>query len=166
MNEHDTPIMDWFDERHFAEDVGLLFDVLGNDRMAGRVWGLMVIAEDDELSSADLAERLRASSGSISAATRMLMGLGLLEPVRRPGDRKSWFRVRSGGMARLTAQRQMVITQARRMAERGIEEFGDRPAALPRLEEWRDIYAFWERELPPLMDKYEDMLRRQRGSAG
>lgn len=162
MYDDDQTLLEGFDERHYAEDVGLLFELTGSNRMAGRVWGMMVIAPEDELSSSDLAERLRASAGSISTATRLLIGMGLLEPVRRPGDRKSYFRVRRGGMSNLVAQRQIVITRARQMAERGLEEFGDRPEARARLEEWREVYLFWEQEIPKLIERYEEQRRRRR----
>jgi DNA-binding transcriptional regulator GbsR (MarR family) len=155
---------DCFDELRFAEDVGILLELTGGNRMAGRVWGMMVVAPEDELSSSDLTDRLRASAGSISTATRLLIGLGLLEPVRRPGDRKSYFRVRPGGLSNLVAQRQMVVTRGRQMAERGLEEFGSRPSARARLEEWKEVYAFWEQEIPKLIDRYEE--RRRRRSAG
>lgn len=153
------PAIEWFDERHFAEDVGLLFEVFGTNRMAGRVWGLMVISEDD-LSAADIEERLQASAGSVSTATRQLVGLGLLERVRRPGERRTYFRPRRGGMSHLVIQRQMVISQARRLAERGLDEFGDRPGVRERLEEWRDLYEFWEGQIPEMIEKYERQRRR------
>jgi DNA-binding MarR family transcriptional regulator len=153
--------MEWFDERHFAEDVGLLFEAFGNNRMAGRVWGLLAIAEEDALSASDLGERLQASSGSISTATRLLIGLGMLERVRRPGDRKAYFQIRSGAMSQLVAHRQMLMQQAERLAQRGLEEFGDRPLARRRLEEWQHLYAFFVRETPPLIEKYQEERRRR-----
>ncbi len=52
-------------------------------------------------------------------------------------------------------QRQMVISQGRRLAERGLDEFGHRRLARDRLEEWRQVYAFYERELPTLMEQYQ-----------
>lgn len=144
-----------FDERHFAEDTGLLFEVFGGSRMAGRLWGLLVIADEPHLSAAELGDRLGASAGSVSTATRVLTSLGLIERVRLPGDRRGYFRVREGGIDNLMIQRQMVISQGRRLAERGLDEFGHRRLARDRLEEWRQVYAFYERELPTLMEQYQ-----------
>lgn len=154
--------MEDFDERHFAEDVGLLFETFGNNRMAGRVWGLLAISEEEALSAQELADRLQASAGSISTATRLLISLGMIERIRRPGDRKTYFRPRPQAMSSLLMHRQMVLTQALRLAERGLEEFGDRPAVRERLEEWRHLYAFFARETPALIDRYEEERRRRR----
>jgi DNA-binding transcriptional regulator GbsR (MarR family) len=131
--------------------------------MAGRVWGLLVIADEPQVSAADLADRLGASAGSISTTTRQLIGLGLVERVRVPGDRRGYFRVRPGGVANLVHQRQMVIAEGRRLAERGMREFGSRPEARERLEEWHDVYAFYERELPALIEQYEQHRARRTG---
>lgn len=151
-----------FDERHFAEDTGLLFEVMGANRMAGRVWGLLAIAAEPHMSASELADRLGASAGSISTATRLLVSIGLVVRVRIPGDRRGYFRVREEGILNLVSQRQMILAEARRLAERGLREFGERPLARERLEEWRQVYAFYERELPALVERYQQE-RRGRG---
>jgi hypothetical protein len=57
----------------------------------------------------------------------------------------------------------MVIAEGRRLAERGMHEFGSRPEARERLEEWHDVYAFYERELPALIEQYEQHRARRTG---
>ena len=143
-------------EWRFAEEVGQLFERMGGSRMAGRVWGLLTVADEDLVSAGEMAERLQASSGSISTATRLLTQLGLIDRVRQPGDRKDYFRTRPGGMDRLMHQRLALIESAVRLADRGIAEFGDREKARPRLEQMRDFYAWYARELPALHRRWEE----------
>ena len=142
-------------EWRFADEMGQLFEVMGGSRMAGRVLAVLIVAEEDVVTAADLAERLQASAGSISTATRVLTQIGLIDRVRLPGDRKDYFRTRAGGMDSLMHQRMAVIDSAVRLAERGLEEFGNRDLARARLEDMRDFYAWWGRELPALHARWE-----------
>jgi DNA-binding PadR family transcriptional regulator len=136
-----------------------VFEFSGVPRMAGRVWGALLIAEEPELSSADLVARLHASSGSISTATRYLLDSGLIERRRRPGERRDYFAASSAGLSRIMRRRQVLISQMVALADRGLETFGDRPAARPRLEDVREFYAWFDRELPALMDRWEQQQR-------
>jgi uncharacterized protein YqfA (UPF0365 family) len=50
------------------------------------------------------------------------------------------------------------------MAERGLEAIADRPPeSRARLEEFRDVFAFVEREVPAVVDRF---LRQGAGTAG
>ncbi len=69
---------------HYAEDFGLAFEQEGLPRMAGRIFGWMLVAESPHQSLQELAEALRASKGSISNMTRYLMQLDVIERVGLP----------------------------------------------------------------------------------
>ena len=146
-------------EWRFADEMGQLFEGLGGSRMAGRVWAMLTVSDQESMTAADLAARLQASTGSISTATRLLTQLGLIDRVRVPGDRKDYFRVRPGGMDALMHQRMAVIDAAVRLAERGLTEFGERVQARTRLEGMRDFYAWYARELPALHERWEQEQR-------
>ena len=147
------------DEWHFAEEIGQLFESMGGSRMAGRVWGTLLVAAEPELTSADFQERLRASAGSISASTRLLTEIGVIDRVRRPGERRDYFRMRPGGLDRLIHQRMAIMDAAVRMMDRGLDQFGDREHARTRLEDTRDFYAWYARELPALHERWEQEHR-------
>jgi DNA-binding MarR family transcriptional regulator len=146
---------EYFDELHFAEDMGLLFEVFGASRMTGRVWGALMATGEPQLSAADLAERLHASSGSISTATRTLLRLGMIDRTRVAGERRDYFSVRPGAINRLARQRFAVMNAAVELAQQGLEHFGDRPGARDRLQEMRDVYAWYVQELPALFDRWD-----------
>ena len=66
-------------ELTFVEEMGALFERIGNGRMTGRVWGYLLIVDSEQVSAAGLAEALDASPSAISTATRALISLGLVD---------------------------------------------------------------------------------------
>ena len=78
--------MDQVRVERFVEELGVLLELeAGAPRMVGRVLGWLLVCEPPEQSAAELAERLQASRGSISAATRLLLRMGMIERVRTRG---------------------------------------------------------------------------------
>jgi DNA-binding transcriptional regulator GbsR (MarR family) len=151
------------ERKRYVEDFGLFFDQFGLGRMLGRVLGLLLLSDPPERSAAELADELQASRGSMSQATRSLVRLGLVQRISRPGERRDYFRVRPGAWHELMRQEMSSITMFRRMAERGLEIQGAAgPEARLGLEEMRDFYAYWERELPAVLERWERETERKR----
>lgn len=142
----------------FVEEVGLAFEQLGLPRMAGRILGRLVIAEVPEQSSSELAEALQASKGSISTMTRLLIQLGLIERVARPGDRRDYFRLRPHLWPRLVRQRAALFGVLRQAAERGLRLVPHQSGGqAQRLREMRDLFAFLEQEIPLALARWQGM---------
>jgi DNA-binding transcriptional regulator GbsR (MarR family) len=149
------------EEKHFVEEAGLLFEMLGLPRMAGRIFGWLLISNPPHQSPGELADVLQASKGSISTMTRLLMQIGLIERISLPGQRRDYFRVKINAWSELTKQRSTQIQAFRQLAERGLELMhGEDPGLLERLEEMRDMHALWEQELPLMNERWEQ--RRQK----
>lgn len=145
-----------FEQKHFIEEVGLLFEMVGLPRMAGRVFGWLLISNPPHQSPSELAIVLQASKGSISTMTRLLVQIGLIERISLPGQRRDYFRIKLNAWSELTKQRMAQITAFRQLAERGLELLPDEdPNLRRRLEEMRDMHAFCERELPLMLDRWE-----------
>ncbi len=141
---------------HFVEEVGLMFELVGLPRMAGRIFGWLLISEPVQQSSSHLAEILHASKGSISTTTRLLIQIGLIERVSLLGDRRDYFQIKPHAWSQMTEQHISQITAFRKLAERGLDLLKDTPPPLQkRLQEMRDIHAFLERELPLLHQRWE-----------
>lgn len=150
-------------EKHFIEEVGLSFELVGLPRMAGRIFGWLLISNPPHQSPGELAEVLQASKGSISTMTRLLVQIGLIERISLPGHRRDYFRIKINAWSELTKQRLTQIQAFRQLAERGLELLqGEDPHLLQRLEEMRDMHAFLERELPLMTERWE----QQRGKSG
>lgn len=152
-----------FEEKHFIEESGILFEMVGLPRMAGRIFGWLLISNPPHQSPSELAEVLQASKGSISTTTRLLMQIGLIERVSLPGQRRDYFRVKPDAWSQLTRQRMAQMTAFRQLAERGLELMAGQDVELQqRLEEMRDMHAFCEQELPKMLKRWE---RRQAKSS-
>ena len=147
--------------KNFVEEVGIAFEQTGLPRMAGRIFGWLLISETPYQSSAELAEALMASKGSISTTTRLLIQIGLIERFVIPGERHDHFRLGPSAVKH-TIRRGLEdeIKMFRQLAERGLELIGDRHS--PRrqwLEEMLKSYAFMEKEFPALLERWEQECR-------
>lgn len=143
--------------KNFVEEVGIAFEQTGLPRMAGRVFGRLLTSEPPYQSSAELAEALMASKGSISTATRLLIQIGFIERFVIPGERHDNFRI-SPGAFKHTMRRGLEdeIKMFRQLAERGLELMeGHRSSRRQLLEEMRSSYAFLEKEFPVLLERWE-----------
>lgn len=143
----------------FIEEMGLLMAGLGLPRMAGRVFGALLLADPPEMTAEELAETLRASRGSISAATRMLERAGIIDRVRRPGERRDRYRNRPDAWNETLKARFTVIGVFKAMAEKGLGLLDTDDLEVRRgLVEMRDYFAHWERELPEILARWEREL--------
>ena len=139
----------------FCEEIGLVFDSLHLPRMAGRVLGAILLGPSDGRTAGDLAETLQASKGSISNMTQLLMHYRFIERTVRAGDRRDRFVVKSGAWARMILWRVELLQRLQELAVDGLELLA--PDGNPEpLEEVRDMYAFLERELPKLFDRWDE----------
>ncbi|MGB3682475.1 MAG: MarR family transcriptional regulator [Rubrobacteraceae bacterium] len=147
---------------NYAEDFGLMFEGFGLPRMVGRVLGVLLISDPPELSAEELAEALQASRGSISSSTRTLIQMGLVQRRTRPGERKDYFRMKPGAWDELMRRELETLSRFRQMAERGLDiANSDSPEAQRNLEEMREFYAYWERELPAVLERWEEDKKKE-----
>jgi DNA-binding transcriptional regulator GbsR (MarR family) len=126
----------------FIERMGLALESDGSPRIAGRIFGLLLVS-DDARSLDDLAAELRVSKGSVSTNARLLEQRGILERLCRPADRRDYYRVPRDLFSH---------TMAQRVArwERFHEAIGEARTTLPiesrevldRLEEYEAAYAY------------------------
>ncbi len=85
---------DW--RSSFVEEMGLLASELGVPRAMVRVLAWMAVCDPVEQSAKDIQSGLMLSAGAVSAATRTLIGTGMLERVAHRGDRRIHYQLRSG----------------------------------------------------------------------
>jgi len=143
-------------EKQFVEEVGIVFEQTGLPRMAGRILGWLLLSDPPHQSTDELAEALMASKGSISTMTRLLIQFNLIERFSLPGIRHDYFRIRPTGWHHLAKQRGDQIKTMRQLCEHALELIkGKAQGNRAWLEEMRDMYAFFEREFPTLLERWE-----------
>jgi DNA-binding MarR family transcriptional regulator len=138
----------------FIEEIGLIFDSMHLPRMAGRVLGALLLGPAHGRTAGELAETLQASKGSISSMTQLLIRYRFIERTVRAGERRDRFVVKPDAWVRMELWRLELLQRLPELAEEGLALLG--PDANPApLEEVRDMYAFLQRELPKLFDRWE-----------
>jgi MarR family len=152
------------EELAFVEEAAVFMESFGLLRMAGRVFAWLMICDPPEQSAAELAEVLRASKGAISGATNLLVQGRLIDRVSLPGHRRDYFRVRPGGMTDRMRAGIAGLTAFREITERGLALLPDDPKRRERLQAIHDFYAWLERELPDLYERWERERPRAGGS--
>jgi DNA-binding transcriptional regulator GbsR (MarR family) len=103
----------------FIEEIAILLEADGLPRVAGRMFGLLLMSEG-ERSLDDLAEQLEVSKASVSTNARLLEHRGMVERVGMQGDRRDFYRIVDNVLERSLEQRvekirrfQQVIGSAR-----------------------------------------------------
>lgn len=142
----------------FIETMGRHFEEEGIPRIAGRLFGLLMVNEAP-CSLDDMAERLQVSKGSVSSNSRMLEQWGVVERVTRPGDRRDYYHL-AHDMERRILERQMehVVKMRERLRE-GLASMPDAPQAVR--DRFLAAVAFQENTLEAL----GEALGRVRGGA-
>jgi DNA-binding transcriptional regulator GbsR (MarR family) len=152
----------WFQEKHFIEDVGLLLEESGLPRMAGRILGLLLICNPPHQSPSELAEKLRASKGSISTMTRLLVEMDLIERIALPDDRRDYFQIKRDAWSQIIMFEVSEFVAGRQLTERGLALMENEPPELQeRLQEARDLYAFLEHEAPLLIERWNKVREKR-----
>jgi DNA-binding transcriptional regulator GbsR (MarR family) len=153
------------EERKFVEEVGIVFEQTGLPRMAGRIFGRLMICDPPYQSPSQLATALIASRGSISTMTRLLIQLGVIERFCLPGERQTYYKISTNAWKHLTGHGLAdEIRLFRQLADHGLEVLADKKQVSRRwLEEMRDIYAFLEREFPALWQRWEQAQKAKTG---
>lgn len=138
-----------------AERLALVLVQGGMQRMTARVLAALLFTEQETMTAGELTETLRISPGSVSGAVRALTSVGLIERMPAPGSRREHFRFRDGAWATLMSAQNAVVTTMREAAEHGIASTGEDSAARRRLVEMRDFYDYLWRELPAIIDRWQ-----------
>ena len=79
-------------QTRFIERSGLIAEREGFPRIAGRIFGLLLLSPG-ELSLDEIASRLAVSRASVSTDARRLVEAGIIERVGRIGDRKDYYQI-------------------------------------------------------------------------
>lgn len=149
----------------FVEEFALLCEQGGMPRIAGKLLAWLLVCDVPQQDAEQLAAAVQASKASVSTMTRYLIDRGLVERCAVPGDRRVHFRMRPIAWSHVMRERLRSVGQLRALAERAVALVRDKtPAQRARAEEMVAFYAWWERELPGLFERWEQERPRRRGA--
>ena len=104
------PVTEAADPNEAAEQLALVLASHGLQRMTARVLAALLFTEQPTMTMGELADRLQASSGAISGATKMLTSVGLAERAPAPASRRDHYRLRDDAWAVLFTNQNAVIS--------------------------------------------------------
>ena len=146
----DARVRDWM------ERLAILLERDGLPRMAGRIFGWLLVCDPPEQSMEELAAAVGGSKASMSTMTRLLFQAALIEKVRPPGARRDAFRIRPGQWRQLWRSRMQMLDEAAALTRTGLELLEGRPAWVRgRLEELHHQYQFICEHLPALLAHFD-----------
>jgi DNA-binding transcriptional regulator GbsR (MarR family) len=144
-------------EQAFIEQMGATLEAQGFPRLAGQVFALLMLA-DTPLTLEEIADELRISSGSVSANTRLLESLDLVQRFAPRGERRVRHRVHDDPLPRLLAgtilrlgKLSSIIRQTRSQLP------ASRRATAKRLKGFEEAFDLFMKSL-------RELLERQRAS--
>lgn len=158
---------------NYIEENGILLERLGLTRMAGRVFGYLIVSDKMEASFDDIRLALKASKGSISGTTKQLVNAGFLQPVSLPGDRKTYYRLNKIEVGKILESRLELFAKFSDMTSKGRSIRDSEDEVTEWLKEtstfydWiggeiREIIKKWERDKKKIIENYENKQKKQK----
>jgi predicted transcriptional regulator len=142
--------------RQFIEHMAMTFGSLGFPRMAARVLFVIMCAEEEALTAAQIAERLDISPAAVSGAVRYLLQIQMLRREPVPGSRRDRYRLPGDAWYEVSALKGALLKVFADVAGEGVDALGG-PATGPgaRVAQMRDYFEFVHDEMPSLLDRWE-----------
>lgn len=125
--------------RQFIERVGVLMESDGFPRIAGRIFGLLLVTPG-ECSLDDMADTLGVSKASISTDSRRLEQFGIIVRTSKPGDRRDYYAIAPNALQQSLEIRMRAMRRFQSLLREG-DALPDATAEVrDRLEEWEAWY--------------------------
>jgi predicted transcriptional regulator len=150
---------------HTSDDIGMLRGFIerfagvlcdsGIPRMPSRVFAALLSSDSGRLTSVELAELLEISPAAVSGAVRYLTQVGLATRERDPGSRRDRYRVLADGWHEAMLRRDQVLSRWESSMGEGVALLGADSPAGARLNESAVFFAFIRRELPQLLERWQ-----------
>lgn len=141
------------------DKLATMLEQVGFPHGIARVYTALTLAETDGLSTRQLIEELGISKASVSNAMQFLVGTNLVERYRVRGSREAHYRMIKGVWGDILAKKFAATSYIRQAVEEALEVV-DSPEATARLEDMRDVYAFFEREFEDVVQRWKEETQR------
>ena len=144
------------EENTFIEKFGLYFEGYTlYPRIAGRIFGYLLICDPPYQTARQLAVRLRIAKSSVSSMMRLLLQSKLVEQISILGKRPRYYKIREGGWGEMFLRRLQGLSAVRNLLSEGLKLLKGRdPTLQERIKELDEIYEFFENEIPKLSKRW------------
>ncbi|MFD3517354.1 GbsR/MarR family transcriptional regulator [Streptomyces sp. NPDC058657] len=138
----------------------------GMQRMGSRVFAALLASDKGALSSPELAEQLHISPAAISGAVRYLTQVGMVRREREPGTRRDLYRLHEELWYEAFGRRDQIMARWNAVLQEGAESLGPDTPAGRRIAESADFFAFVQKEIPLMMDRWRAQRSGGAGAGG
>lgn len=138
----------------FVERFSAALTEAGMPRMAARVFVTLLSADSGRQTAPELMETMQASAGAVSGAVRYLIQVGLIDREHESGSRRDHYRVRDDVWHEATVRRDKLLVRWDTVLREGVVALGEDTPAGARLGETLAFFAFLQKELPALLDRW------------
>jgi DNA-binding transcriptional regulator GbsR (MarR family) len=138
------------------EESGLLFEQTGMTRMAGRIFGYLLICDEDAVSFDQIRKTLQASKGSISTNLKQLVNTSLIEQTTVPGDRKTYYRASRVHIGEIMSSRLNLMEKFVNLFSQASELKTREDDVSEWLYETACFYEWMEDRMEEMMDRWEN----------
>ena len=143
-------------QKQLIQKVGIAHEKHGMQPAAARILGLLYVSDKPELTFEEILEALQISKSATSNALNLLLQTEKLEYTTLPGDRKRYFRLKISNWKENFARQMEGLTNFKELlGEVLTHRTKDTPEFNQSIEELRDFLTFVSKELPGLLEKWE-----------
>jgi DNA-binding transcriptional regulator GbsR (MarR family) len=155
MISHKTDNTEVLKKQHI-EKTGVSLEQIGFPRMVGRTLGYLMVSEPPYRTFNEIQEYLQASKSSISTSLQFLLKQGLVGYFTLPGDRKRYFKFNAESWLDLIKKDICQFTTFRKLLLECVAlRNNDHEKFNQALVDIADLYGFFEKELPSLIQRWE-----------
>ncbi|MEU3910062.1 MarR family transcriptional regulator [Streptomyces katrae] len=138
----------------FVERFAAQLTEAGMQRMASRVFACLLASDSGAMTSAELGAALRISPAAVSGAVAYLAQVDMVSREREPGSRRDRYVLHNELWYQTFTRRDQVLARFEQTLREGAAGLGRDTPAGARVAETAAFFAFLEREMHGLMERW------------
>lgn len=142
--------------RQFVQRFASLLADAGMPPMPARIFVALLAADTSSLTADELAGLLQVSPAAVSGGVRYLVQVGLVSRETEPGSRRHVYRMPDNVWHEVLRERDRIMMRWADVMRDGAEVLGAATPAGERLTESAMYFDFVSKELPAVLDRWED----------
>lgn len=144
-------------QKEVIEKMGITQEKYGFQPAAARIMGLLYVSDSTELTFEQITETLKISKSATSNAINLLLQTRMIEYTTYLGDRKRYFRLKISNWRENFAKKIEEMTNLNLVLEEVLKVRTKETVAFNNsLEEFIDFLNFMNKQLPTLLQKWEE----------